>query len=93
MRTTLGGGASALEAVRKAGPEAQKAGAVTTVATLSALAPGTYAIFAKTILSPDTTDVVGHDGRAIVIRGRGTEPPALARSGVARPWTAPRALV
>jgi hypothetical protein len=57
VRSSLGGGASALEAVRKAGPEAQKAGAVTTVATLSALAPGTYAIFAKTILSPDTTDL------------------------------------
>ena len=57
VRASLAGGASALEASRKAGPEAQKAGAVTTVATLSQLQPGTYAIFAKTILTPDTTDL------------------------------------
>ena len=57
VRSQLGAGASALEAARTAGPEAQKAGQVTTVATLAALAPGTYAIFARTILSPDTTDL------------------------------------
>lgn len=43
-------GFTATEAVRKVGPDS-KAGSVR-VATLSGLAPGTYAISAKTILSP-----------------------------------------
>src|SRR5262249_48898226 len=56
VRTQLAGGASALEASRKLGPVAQKAGTASVVATLTGLAPGTYAIFAKTILTADTSD-------------------------------------
>jgi len=47
-------GFSATEVVRKAGP-AQGPG-VARVATLAALAPGTYAISAKTILAPNNPD-------------------------------------
>lgn len=46
------GGGSAFEAVRRNGPELAQAGGAT-VATLRGLAPGTYAIFAKTTLSPN----------------------------------------
>jgi hypothetical protein len=46
----------ATEAVRKAGPENQPAGQHK-VATMEQLQPGTYAIFAKTILTPTAGDL------------------------------------
>lgn len=56
VRSALDGqGATAEEAVRKAGPESQPAGKAV-VATLSNLQVGTYAIFAKTILTTPNTN-------------------------------------
>jgi hypothetical protein len=52
---TLPPATTAQEAVRKAGPENQPAGAHT-VATLPQLAPGTYLLLAKTIMTTDLTD-------------------------------------
>lgn len=50
--STAGAGATAVEVVRRSGPElAQPGGA--TVATMRSLEPGTYAILAKTTLAPD----------------------------------------
>ena len=46
-----GAGLDALEAARRTGPNTPTAGQVATVATLQQLAPGTYALFAKTTLS------------------------------------------
>jgi len=43
----------ALEAFRKDGPAGQPKGASARVATLNNIPPGVYAIFAKTILTPD----------------------------------------
>lgn len=45
-------GTQALEAFRKDGPQNQEPDKLVRVATLAAIPPGTYAIFAKTILTP-----------------------------------------
>jgi hypothetical protein len=45
-------GTQALEAFRKDGPQNQDGGKVVRVATLANIPPGTYAIFAKTVLTP-----------------------------------------
>lgn len=47
----LGAGPNAREAFRKDGPDGESANQTATVATMSGLAPGIYAIFAKTILT------------------------------------------
>jgi hypothetical protein len=47
-----GTGAEAIEAFRKDGPQNQEPGKVVRIATLSNIPPGTYAIFAKTVLTP-----------------------------------------
>lgn len=44
---------SAVEAVRRNGPGKNPANSTKVIATLRQLAPGTYAIFGKTMLSPD----------------------------------------
>ncbi len=56
VRNQLGAqGLSAVEAIRKAGPEVNQGGSAG-VATLRGLAPGTYAITAKTVLVPTRAD-------------------------------------
>ena len=58
------GGAQALEAYRKDGPQNQAPDQAVRVATLSDVPPGTYAIFAKTILTPtqNTGGLLGQGG-------------------------------
>lgn len=50
--SSASGGGSAVEVVRRTGPELGEAGAAV-VATIRSLEPGTYAIFAKTTLEPN----------------------------------------
>lgn len=49
-------GTQALEAFRKDGPVTQPADKMSKVATLANIPPGTYAIFAKTIITADSQD-------------------------------------
>lgn len=49
-------GTAALEAFRKDGPQAVDPNKVVRVATLAAIPPGTYALFAKTIITADSAD-------------------------------------
>ena len=49
-------GTQALEAFRLSGPNDVPPGRVEKVATLAGLTPGAYAIFAKTVLTPDNPD-------------------------------------
>lgn len=58
----------ALEAFRKAGPEAQEKGKLARVATLANVPAGTYAIFAKTVLTP-AEDESGFFGQSATISG------------------------
>lgn len=59
-------GTQALEAFRKDGPQNQDPGKSVRVATLNAVPPGTYAIFAKTVLTPtQATGGVFREGEAI----------------------------
>ena len=58
-----GGGITGTEAVRKQGPQNQSAGAHQ-IATVSQLAPGTYALFAKTTITPN----LGNDGLGELLR-------------------------
>jgi hypothetical protein len=50
-------GTSAQEVVRKMGPSGQKANTAARVLTLSGLAPGTYAIFAKASMTSNVSDL------------------------------------
>ena len=57
---------NALEAFRKDGPQGVEPGEVMRVATLSNIPPGTYAIFAKTVLTPtEATGGVFEQGKPV----------------------------
>lgn len=59
-------GTQAIEGFRKSGPNAVEADKVTRVATLSNVPPGTYAIFAKTILTPlENTSGLVNQGKTV----------------------------
>jgi hypothetical protein len=61
-----GSGAQALEAFRKAGPQDQAPDQPVRIATLDDVPPGTYAIFAKTILTPtQNTGGLFAEGRSV----------------------------
>jgi hypothetical protein len=58
----------ALEAFRKDGPSGQEKAKTARVATLANIPPGTYAIFAKTIITPDAPDS-GFFGQGATVNG------------------------